>query len=386
MRLGFSLAYEIPGLLWTQVLIFFVAGLPVVALATVTASLVPFISTVLILAVITLVGLHGVPGVIQAHLPVVPLAVDWIGSAAFGAAISCLAAVVIVWQYRDRRTLFSQLFGVVAFYLATAAYIWLPPALPLTIQTWLSKEPALASPVRVSVEPAKRRDAAALMHRTRTVADTMQIPLPLVLTGLPEGVEARSDQLSVSFEWPGRTVSPNHNAGVSARSSGKGEVIFDAVADMSPQLFAAMRQAPMTIRGSVYITLFGEAESRKISLKRGPVNVQDGLQCYADEFKGEITQMRCRSFFSWPARLVYAQGNGDENDFSNSLVSYSPFPAGLSLSAMQLRWAEPIKADEATIVTKKPLVHFKRDFELRGIRLADFEEPLHPPPPGQVAR
>ncbi len=381
VRLDFPLSYEIPGLLWTQVLIFFVAALPVVALATVTVSIIPFISTVLVLAVIMLVGARGLPGIVKAHVSIAPLPVEWIGDCVFGAAISCLAVTVILWQYRDRRTLFSRVFGVVTFYVALAIYLWLPASLPLAVETWFSKEPKLAAPVRVSVDLSRRRGVAALVY-DRQIGNKMEIPVPLVLTGLAAGLEAKADDSSISFEWPGRTWEPAGKSGITAHSSGESEAVFDALVSMDPRVFKAMRQAPMIVRGSVYITLFGEPESRTIPLLRGRINVQDGLQCWADDFKGEITQMRCQSFFSWPSRLVYARGAGEENDFSNSLVSYSPFPAGLTLEPLEMRWTEGIKAKEATIVTKKPLVHFRREFELRDVRLADFERPpLAPPRP-----
>jgi hypothetical protein len=59
----------------------------------------------------------------------------------------------------------------------------------------------------------------------------------------------------------------------------------------------------------------------------------------------------------------------------------------LTLEPLDTRWAEAIKADQATIITKRPLAHFRREFELKGVRLADFEKmPTAPPAPGQFAR
>ncbi len=75
------------------------------------------------------------------------------------------------------------------------------------------------------------------------------------------------------------------------------------------------------------------------------------------------------------------EANGVASDFGNSILSYSPFPASLDLNPLETRWTEPIHADEATIVTTRPLVHFRRDFELTGVRLRDLESLPFPPLP-----
>jgi hypothetical protein len=118
VRLGFPLLQEITGLLWTQVLIFFVGALPVVALAAVTEGLVPFVAMALTLAVIGFLGRSSLPAAFPRVFTQVPGTVEWMGSTVLGTAIVWVAATVVLWQYRDRRTLFSRLFGVIAFNVA----------------------------------------------------------------------------------------------------------------------------------------------------------------------------------------------------------------------------------------------------------------------------
>jgi len=364
VRLGFPLAEEIPGLLWSQFLFFFAAALPVAALAAVTEGLVPFVSAVLVLGVTAMFGES------TFHHP--PPTVEWIGDCVFGAATLCIAVTVLLWQYRDRRTLFSRLFGLIAYYAVLALYIFLPSSLPLRVQTWLSKNPAMASAVRVSVKPDRDR-----MPSFNTTQASRTVPVPFAVSGLPEGVEARADSLSVSFTWPDRSWAPSANSGMTSHLPNKGEAILDTLVQMDYALYRAERTAPLTIRGSVYLTLFGEAERRRIPLKQGPQNVQDGLQCFSGAFAGG-DYFLCRSMFRWPARLVSAEGTVAE--FGESTISYSPFPAELNLNPLQIRWAESAHADEATILTKRPLAHLRRDFEQTGLRLEDFEpRPLFAP-------
>lgn len=367
LRLGFPLAYEIPGLLWTQVLIFVAAVIPVAALASVTAGLVPFILAVLLLAATAIFGASGVHELFPGRIPGGPVASAWIKVLPFGIAIGCLSAAILLWQYRARATLFSRLFGVIAYTFVFALYLFLPASLPLAVQTWFSKKPELASGVRLSVRPAPSR--APLWRGSRT---TLVIPVPLAATGLPHGVEVRPDDISISFAWPDRTWSPTVKTGVNPHYGAPGEAVIDLLVQMDAPVFRAEYGAPMTIRGSAYLTLFGEPERRTVPLKQGPQNVQDGLQCFAGEFlRGDY--LLCRSFFRWPDRLVRVEGA--VADFGDSIVSYSPFPADLNLNPLEVHFTESTHLDTATIVTIRPLVHFKRDFEIEGICLAQFEEP-----------
>ena len=357
VRLGFPLAQEMPGLLWSQLLFFFAAALPVSALAAVTEGLVPFVSAVLVLGVTAMFGES------VFHHP--PPTVEWIGDCLFAAATIGIAVTVLLWQYRDRRTLFSRLFGLIAYYAVLALYIFLPASLSLRAQTWLSKNPDMASAVRVSVKPD--RDRVSSFNTTQVSAT---VPVPLAVSRLPDGVETRADSLLISFIWPDRSWSPSARSGITSHVPDKGEAILDTLVQMDYGLFRAERTAPLTIRGSVYLTLFGEAERRTIPLKQGPKNVQDGLQCFSGAFAGG-DYMLCRSMFRWPASLVSAEGTVAE--FGDSTISYSPFPAELDLNPLQIRWAESVHAEEATILTKKPLAHLRREFERTGLKLEDFE-------------
>jgi hypothetical protein len=64
-------------------------------------------------------------------------------------------------------------------------------------------------------------------------------------------------------------------------------------------------------------------------------------------------------------------------------VSYSPFPSGPDLDATAARYTTlgSTEAAEVTIITKRPLAHFRRDFDFAGVRLADFIGPGAALPP-----
>jgi hypothetical protein len=370
LRLGFPFGYELPGLLFTQFLIFFVVAVPVAAIASVTSRLVTFVVAVLVLVATVMFGRSGVDQMLPGHSAGTA---NWIMTALFFAAIACIAAIILYWQYRDRRTLFSQIFGLAIFYAALALLIFIPGPWLEPLQTWFSQQHGLTSNVRISVEP-KRRDQTVSEGRTNT-----HIPLVFAVNGIPAGTEVRSDYTSISFVWPDKTWSPSEPPGRVPQVYDRNESLLKANVLMDSSLYRARSTQPVTIRGEAFLTLFGDPERRRVSLRNGPVNVQDGLQCFQGDFIGG-NYLVCRSFFRWPVRLVTAEANTDITDFENSRMSYAPFPASLDLSPLDVRWAEPLNADEATIVTKKPLVHFRKEFELRNACLADWELPWPPPP------
>jgi hypothetical protein len=64
------------------------------------------------------------------------------------------------------------------------------------------------------------------------------------------------------------------------------------------------------------------------------------------------------------------------------MFSYSPFPAELGFSPLESHWVStPLSANSATIVTKQPLSHFERDFDVTNIHLDAFlDRPAAPIP------
>jgi hypothetical protein len=184
--------------------------------------------------------------------------------------------------------------------------------------------------------------------------------------------------LSVSFEWAGnQSWKPDLPPGLNPRTDAPGVSVSDATVLMDSAMYWRNRNYPLTLTGAVYLTLFGDAETRKVALRDRPVNLQDGLQC----FVGDFDHVLCRSFFRWPARLVYAESGDSRFTFEDSLISYSPFPANPGLNPMETRLGGELTKPELTVTTRRPLAHFWQKFEASGLSLADFEGAAPPIPP-----
>jgi hypothetical protein len=86
----------------------------------------------------------------------------------------------------------------------------------------------------------------------------------------------------------------------------------------------------------------------------------------------------CLTPFRWPERQVYAKSEDPYLSPFPHPISYSPFPAGLSLDNIEGDSASIAKtARELTIVTQVPLKHIRLNFEVQNIKLTDFVEAPH---------
>jgi hypothetical protein len=134
----------------------------------------------------------------------------------------------------------------------------------------------------------------------------------------------------------------------------------------------------VTVHVKLYLTLLGNARRATIPIRAGGVNTIEGLHCGP----GYYDQLYCTSVFRWPRRAVYAGFEQRGSEPFTTMFSYSPFPAELGFSPLEAHWVStPLSANSATIVTKQPLSHFERDFDVTNIHLDAFlDRPAAPIP------
>jgi hypothetical protein len=96
----------------------------------------------------------------------------------------------------------------------------------------------------------------------------------------------------------------------------------------------------------------------------------------------------CRYAFRSPPSDVSVYFSDFKATVFREAVSYSPFPAELSVSPVSQYFAYESRLDRshkerastATLVTMEPVAHIRRDFEIGGLRLAEFEATMPPSP------
>jgi hypothetical protein len=363
---GFPLVPSLPGLFWSQFLLFAFILLPIAAVGAVSRNLASFIFYAVVLlaigAVIQVARLEGV---------------GWVVDSVALVSLLAIAGPVLYLQYKRRRTDISRWFALGGIALAGIGILAMPWPMALAVQSRLSKQPSLAASVHVALGPspaqigwpAEKRPDGALY-------------IPIVVQGIPPGTEVRTDALAISLQEPGgrtTTVNPFACADVTQHSESAG-VVLRPVCRADPEFVKSNRDKLVTLRASVYLTLFGNAKSTTLPLTDEPTYTSDGLECYTDNVRAEW-DVYCRSAFRWPGRLIYAKlGHTAANSFQQA-VSYSPFPADLNINPIETRWASAYAAGPApnvrdvTIIVEEPLAHMRRDLEARGVRLSDFVIP-----------
>jgi hypothetical protein len=393
LRLGYPLRDALAAVLFNQLALLGIGALPLLALSALTPGIIVF--TVIAMAV-ALVSLGGSSTLLYWHPGgqwSIPGSVEWIQNACAEVLFLGTAAIVIFRQYRDRATRSSIVVAIAGLNIAAAVYVFLPAPMVLRAQSLFSKNAALSSGIAVSLKQA--------VNVPWLAGPIMRVPLTLAVDHIPPGVEVRADDLNISVSWPGRPLRFAQQPGVERSSEDGTQAIFALTLPIDPALARERYNDPLTITGSLWLTIFGDDERRRISLRSGRALAQDGLACESFRLTdraravipppgSEVTEwhpadsLTCAALFRWPSKLVYAESGAERADFSNTLISYSPFPARVSLDPVEARWAGPIETEDVTIVTRRPLVHFRRNFGLTGIRLRDFEPRrmfLHAPPP-----
>ena len=363
---GFPLGSSIPGLLWVQLLLFAFV-LPFVAFATLSTNklfqLILFALAVLLWGLASATGSGALSGV------------GWISG--YVAFILLLASgVVILWiQYQSRRTVLSRWLAAGGVTISTVFLSTIPWTLAFALQSHLSKQNTLGTSLQVGLSHTPVETFWPAQLKPKVV-----LHIPVSVEGIPDGTELQPDGLAITFEGSeGRQgeLNPPDCANLKRASISATAATISALCEIDPSFFQSQHGRRVTLRGTFYFTLFGNAQSQTVSLSGQPSNAPAGLQCYEDAARAGW-DVYCQSAFRWPDRLVYAKlGNTTPNSFAQ-FVSYSPFPADLNIEPVVTRWASdyaygpaPV-VNDVTIIVEEPLAHLHRDFEARAVQLEQF--------------
>jgi hypothetical protein len=357
----FPLASYLPGLLFTQVLMIFGVSLPIAALAAITRGLTSFAFCVLTLVAIWFTfAFQGVRH-IERILPGWPPGFGWIRATVVGLGLAAIIVSILYLQYRSRKTFVSRAIGVAGLALLIAVALYLPWKAGWAVQTRLSKRAIDDSLIQISTDPAAVR-FQPVKNRTWSNVD---VDIPIAAGPMPDGMHLQTDILDIRFQAADGAIWKSEIGSVRRRADKAGQMTLDVATKVSNGFFNQQRDKLVTIRGSLYMTLFGDARQATIPVRAEPVNALDGLQCYL----GPFDQFYCRSAFRWPGELVYAKFGGETSPV-RAMVSYDPFPGSLRLNPIETNWSPSTpRTPDVTIVVEEPLAHIRRDFEIHGVRV-----------------
>jgi hypothetical protein len=384
IRAGFPLHSIWPGLLWSQILILLCLSFPVAALAAITPGIIAF-TFLELLVVVIIVGVGQLEFFGHSLRPFWPSGVEWIDHSLIVCLGGAAAISILFLQYRRRMTLVSRIGAIAVIVCVVAIFLFLPPQLALETQARLGPPVTGPDTLHVALD-AKAKGKFPIPGMTdRNVQ--IRIVLPIVVSGIPSGVEVRADGMSGVLQSSNGKAWTLFSSGATGRSPGEGTMIFNTFVLVDRTFFEEVKTQPVTLRASVYLSLFGNARSQTIPIRPARQTVADEFRCFAGEFE-RLSQFYCGAPFRWPAKMVYAEIREGQADSFYEMVSYSPFPVALGLSPIETHSAfvtmgtappSPLgKSDTAsgvTIIVKQPLAHFRRDLEVRDLRLTDFTNP-----------
>jgi hypothetical protein len=347
----FPIGAILPGLLWTQVLIFFGLALPIAAGAAMTSGLVPFAGIVLPLVLLVAV----------APSSRFSLQFEWIPNTIALITAIAVCPLILYWLYHARRTLLSRITANAVFLSVVLLTYLIPWTTIFAIQSTLSKQQVAVKVIR----------DGRLAFWPKQGSVEMRIPLAIEV---PPGSDFKIEGFRISLAGPdGRQTALN----TTRLSLGAFPSIFRdhpilaGNARIDPAFYDLERGQPLTIRASFYLTIFGNARDKTIQLTRSPQNVIAGLQCYA----GFANQLVCDAPFRWPGLYVSEKTTSGALSGFTRLISYSPFPAAFTVQPLArnglVYYSEhPQELDRpVTIDVQEPLAYVRRDLEIRDVEV-----------------
>jgi hypothetical protein len=361
----FSVGAILPGLLWTQVLIGVCVLLPLVVLATLTETMIQFIGSPLATAFLAFVIIYFVRD-LNWNLIMTPTGIEWLRDAILFIALAAMIPPALYFQYKLRRTELTRMVTIGIAACAVAIYLTVHWQTLFRVQSYFSRQNTDA--VKVSLDPGRKFSlvrGGSILERLRPGGTSFQLTLPFSISGVPDGANAQFEGFGVTLATAGGRVLPFGNTRLHIEKSALlGDLWMDA------KSFEAQRGRPLTLRASLWLTVFGNKRKKDIMLNPVPQDVMDGVQCYDIAFN----QLVCRSPFRWPNRLVSQNNVGEARNPLTGLISYSPFPASLQLDPIVSKSPvyysrEPEAERTVTMAVEEPLAYLQRDLEVRGLEL-----------------
>jgi hypothetical protein len=347
-------------LAWRQVLMAATLVLPMTALACITVSIAKMVLTLLgLVAFVVLVSLPnlGPPAYLWAPLL-------WVRVSLVVSVIAVAALVVMIVQYRTRRTVVSRIIIGAVVVLVVVGGRYLRWNVGYALQSRLTRPQIETSSVSAQFEPGGSPPAAT----TQAPPDSVRVSLPIRFSGVPAQTVAKIDGMVAEFTPPDGKPSELRLGG-SETDTPWHEMIVDR------KLFDRLKSTPLRLHVTILLTLFGDLHTERMPLERGMRRVPSVGVCGVEPVEvSKLTFLACMAPFRLPSRAVPRFDNGPPVEGA-VVIPYSPYPAEFGVSPMSIsRWQLPNQPGATGIIidTMHPLAHVRRDLDVPSVRLANF--------------
>lgn len=401
---GFTINQELPGILWTQVILTIGVVLPVAALATLTHHLVRLLMVMvgIVLAVST------VDYFVSQFQPQTSdwLRIEWVREACLLTSLALGASITIFVQYSRRNTKAAWLVIGLTFLLCWVGLHFLTWDSAYWLQSKISSQDSAAKNIQVRLEDDVRR--LAVLGTEHGVS----IKLAVELCDLPAGIEARVDGLQFHLAGPHDPACAS--AGPARELTRDGERGYANWCAIEYPAWKKLRGKPVKIRGSVFVTLLGDQHTTTFTADTLPVRIPGVGIC--SSFQNTVNALppyvRCLNAFepkrySQMIRFKFPAGQPPTEMDSRSGVlgggpggispphntwrsyrigrqrnSYSPFPVDWNKAIAELIF--PVREEDyfevelgpksfiaVEIETAAAIAHLRKDFGFRDVVLND---------------
>lgn len=324
VRAGLPLSGQWAALLWKQVLLGALLLVPVAAIAAVTTTLAQAMLGALGLVILNSL-LAMIPG--QGHGYNITPGMGWWGVLVHVGIVLLAAVLLFSWQYFQRATERSRILVVatnLTFLGVTAALSW-----PLLYgwQTRFASQPGAGA--AYAVRPALERGRKAPEGSMRPDPDRALIVLPVSVTA-PAGKEPLHDAASMWIE--------GSRAGTECGFDDRGAQPW-IQCTMDREEFRSIRSRPVTIRGTVYATIFGRERKATVPLYRDPQAMPNFGNCGTAD-QGSNLYVWCQSVFPWRrwtrATLLDTASTKHSKPGTLSVAGYGPFHTDPGISPLRM--------------------------------------------------
>ncbi|MBZ5626456.1 MAG: hypothetical protein LAQ69_48405 [Acidobacteriia bacterium] len=359
MAAGIPLPDHLAALLWRQVFFSALNILPVAALAAITRSL----GQVMLTALVMVLPLLFAQQFTFARYRMAWGGSEWMMSAAAAAVLAAGVAGILALQYSRRKTAISRvLAGAVAL-----AILIVPGGHKVLGRPRQHPED---QPIRISLDPQGRERSTVVASGQR---DIVTLDIPVRVEGIPAGVDLIQNHVAVWTEGAGkRTWNSNErqNGGFHDVAGGSGLTLF-----VERSAFEWLRASDQKVYGSAVFTAFGHAQV--LPLPRGHRVVvprvgvcSDTLDpddrilfvCYTPSPRASLAIETFGNRVNW----IIPQG------FVDASVPTSSGFQPLMRFSNQLPYLNWQQVGDSQLVSAEPLPPIEVNFELPGVRLADY--------------
>jgi hypothetical protein len=364
---GFSVASHAAGLLWSLLLITASTLIAFCAFATLTSGLTQWM-----LAAIVTVGVdYAIASIANER---VWAGVEWIRDCGYVAIMFPIAVVVLLGQYRRRGTMWS-IVVMAAGLLGSSLFVnYARLSWALELETRLSRPRIDLSTIRIAAQAPEKRPAPRPDPMGRPQG--MLLAIPVDISGLSEGLDLISDEVSVSVENGGGEMWRQGRQDSEASSFQhllKGYRILVRM-DRSPFEKASGRPVDLSIR--LYLTMLRDSASRVIRPGERAVDVPGAGRCQNFAVQQWDSWIVCESPLRAPPNVLVVEPAGQNRDRFLTATSYSPFPADANSAIIPLgRYVHsgPRDYSASKLTSLEPVAHFRRDLEIPNVYLKDYQ-------------